>query len=781
MRSPLRVLVVEDSEDDAILVLRELKRAGHEVESARVDTPESMQEALDRQEWDIVLSDYSMPRFSMPAALAMIKEKGLDTPFIIVSGAIGEEAAVSAMRDGAHDYVMKNDLARLAPAVVRELRDAEVRRERRRVQQALQDSEELYSALVSNISDAVYLIRGDIVVWCNDRVQEVHGYSRDELLGQKVSLLYPSDAEPLEFTEKIRPALAAIGERGVFRGTSRFCRRDGAIAFLEYSLSRIPAKRPVEIIAVVRDVTESMRAEEQLRHSEEYHRALTDNAQDVVVVLNADATVRYHSPSFARVLGFSADDQERADPLQLVHADDVAAAARTFEELLRTPAGTAHAEVRVAANDGTWRVLEIVGQNLLDNPAVRGIVANFRDITERKRAEEALQESELHYRLLAENATDIIATLDFDLNLTYISPSVTHKLGYTIAEAMAHGYLGLLTRAATGDMERIMAAELAAAKSLSAGSTWSRTMELELRRKDGETIWSEVEASLLRDQSGHAVGLLVVARDISERKRAEEERRRLEQQLQLAGRLAAVGELAAGVAHELNNPLAAVQAFAQLLHDKDDLEASVRQDVETIYREAKRATKITTNLLRFARRHKPEKQIVSINEVLEKSLELHAHKMKTSNIDVVTDLDPDLPPTMADADQIHQVFVNIITNSIQAMTEGSGKRRLHVAARRAGGIIRISFEDTGPGIREENLASIFDPFFTTKEVGKGTGLGLSICYGIIKEHGGHIYARSEYSRGATFVVEIPIATEDRCLPPRDSVVHPQQASDSPRN
>jgi len=779
MSNPLRVLIVEDSEDDAILVLRELKRAGYDVESERVDTPESMQDALDRREWDIVLSDYSMPRFSMPAALAMIKEKGLEIPFIIVSGAIGEEAAVSAMREGAHDYVMKNDLARLAPAVARELREADVRHERRRMQQALQDSEELYSALVSNISDAVFLIRGDTIAWCNERVREIYGYSRDELLGQNVRLLYPGDVDPVKFAEEIRPALAAVGGRGVHRGTSGFRKRDGGMAFLEYSLSRIPGKRPVEIIGVVRDVTESVRAEEQLRHSEEYYRALTDNAQDVVVVLNADGTVRYHSPSFERVLGFNVDEQARDDPFRFVHPNDVAASDGMFKELLRSPGASAHAEVRVKANDGTWRTLEIVSQNLVDNPAVEGIVANFRDITERKQAEEALQESELHYRLLAENATDIIATLDFNLNLTYISPSVTQRLGYTIEEAMAHGYEGLLTTAASEDVARIAAEELAAGSMGQEDLTRSRTMELELRRKDGSTIRSEVKASLLRDQGGQAVGLLVVARDISERKRAEEERGRLEQQLQLAGRLAAVGELAAGVAHELNNPLAAVQAFAQLLHDKDDLESSVRQDVETIYREAKRATKITTNLLRFARRHKPEKQIVFINEILEKSLELHAYKMKVSNIEVAMELAPNLPPTMADADQMHQVFVNIITNSIQAMTEGGGKGRLHVTTQEAGDVIRVSFEDTGPGIREENLASIFDPFFTTKEVGVGTGLGLSICYGIIKEHGGQIYARSKGSSGATFIVEIPVIPKDSALLPCSSEVQLQETADSP--
>jgi len=218
MSAPLRVLLVEDSEDDAILVLRELRRSGYDLTSERVDTPEAMQAALDKREWDIVLSDYSMPRFSMAAALAMVKQKELDLPFIIVSGAISAEAAVAAMRDGAHDYVMKNDLARLAPAVERELREAEVRSERQQVQQALRDSEELSSALIGNLTDAVFLFRGDAIAWCNDRVEEIYGYPKEELWGKSANFFYPNDLTASEFARGVADAL---GKCGVFRGTSK--------------------------------------------------------------------------------------------------------------------------------------------------------------------------------------------------------------------------------------------------------------------------------------------------------------------------------------------------------------------------------------------------------------------------------------------------------------------------------------------------------------------------------------------------------------------------------
>jgi two-component system NtrC family sensor kinase len=234
----------------------------------------------------------------------------------------------------------------------------------------------------------------------------------------------------------------------------------------------------------------------------------------------------------------------------------------------------------------------------------------------------------------------------------------------------------------------------------------------------------------------------------------------MEQQLQLAERLAAVGELAAGVAHELNNPLTAVQGFAQYLAGRENVDEATRDDLETIYREAQRATRITGNLLSFARKHKPEKGFFSINDIVEHSLELHAYRMKVNNVEVVEDLAPDLPRTMVDYHQMQQVFVNMIANAEQAMDEEGGRGRLVVRTEQLAETIRITFADNGPGMTGDVLKSVFDPFFTTKDVGRGTGLGLSICFGIVQEHGGRLYAESEPGKGATFVVELPVVAED---------------------
>jgi PAS domain S-box-containing protein len=759
MSTPLRVLIVEDSEDDAILVLRELRRGGYDTTHERVDTAEAMKAALEEQEWDIVLSDYSMPHFSMPAALATVKEKGLDLPFIIVSGAIGEEAAVNAMREGARDYVMKNNLARLVPVVERELRETEARRDHERMQQALKDSEELYSALIGNLTDAVFLIRGGEIAWCNDRAEEIYGYPMTELLGKEISFFYPSETQVSKHRNEVS---SSIQKDGLYRGTSEFQKKDGDIIYLEYSLSQIPGKKPVELIAVARDITERKQAEDTLRHSEEYYRALIENAQDVIIILNSDSSIRYESPSFKRVLGFTSTKQVGINPFQLIHPDDIEEAAKSLKKLMSHPEATIQSEIRVQNKEGTWLTLEIVGKNLMDNPAVNGIVANFRDITERKLAEEALKESEASLRAMIENAPDSIAVYDLNGTILETNKRSEEMIGLPREEIIGKNMfdVGVIPQDYVPRTKKSLEHE--------GENVEVQPFEFDLMRKDGSRI--TVEATTIAKKRAGKVEIICITRDITERKRAEEEKRRLEQQLQLAGRLAAVGELAAGVAHELNNPLAAIQAFAEFLTDRDEVDEVIKSDVETIYKEAQRATRITANLLRFARRNKPEKQFISINEIIERSMDLHAYRMKVNNIQVLLELDPELPMTMADPDQMHQVFVNLTTNAEQAMTESHSGGRLLVKTQLEGKKIHITFTDSGPGISENDLKSIFDPFFTTKEVGKGTGLGLSICYGIIHEHGGNMYARNNTDTGVTFVMEIPVLSEEQSVPEQCGMV-----------
>jgi two-component system NtrC family sensor kinase len=280
-----------------------------------------------------------------------------------------------------------------------------------------------------------------------------------------------------------------------------------------------------------------------------------------------------------------------------------------------------------------------------------------------------------------------------------------------------------------------------------------KNVEYTFLTRDGREFPAELSAALLKDSLGNNEGFITIAKDITERKTMEE-------QLLLADRLASVGELASGIAHELNNPLTGIIGLSQILVQRD-LPGDIGEDLNLVYSEAMRAATVVKNLLTFARKHPPAKELTNVNDVISKVLELRAYEQKINNIDVVLHLASGLPQIMADYFQLQQVFLNIIINAEHFMVQVHGKGNLTITTRRKGNMIVISFTDDGPGISKEDIGNIFNPFYTTKEIGKGTGLGLSICHGIISAHGGRIYAKSESGNGATFVVELPLKHKEK--------------------
>jgi two-component system NtrC family sensor kinase len=226
------------------------------------------------------------------------------------------------------------------------------------------------------------------------------------------------------------------------------------------------------------------------------------------------------------------------------------------------------------------------------------------------------------------------------------------------------------------------------------------------------------------------------------------------EQLMQAEKMKALGELVAGVAHEINNPLAGIVGYTQLLM-RERLTAGVRRRLATIATEAERMTKIVRNLLTFARRHAPEKALLGLNGIIDKTLDLMAYQLRVNQIHVVKDLSPDLPRTLMDFHQIQQVLINLLTNAQQSISEVRREGTIRLTTRFADGWIELRVADDGPGIPLEVRERVFEPFFTTKKEGKGTGLGLSLCYGVIQEHGGTIRVESEPGEGATFVLILP--------------------------
>jgi two-component system NtrC family sensor kinase len=276
-------------------------------------------------------------------------------------------------------------------------------------------------------------------------------------------------------------------------------------------------------------------------------------------------------------------------------------------------------------------------------------------------------------------------------------------------------------------------------------------LELQILRGDGRIGQFSVNLSPMRDEQSHVSSLVVVMTDVTDAAS-------LQSKLMHAEKMAAVGQLVSGVAHEVNNPLTAILGFADLLMENPELPESARKDLRVILQEAQRTKQIVQNLLSFARQMPPQRKPLQLNPILRRTVQLRAYDFQSHNVEVIEHLDHDLPCVVGDPHQLQQVFLNILNNAYDAVSEIDRPARIEIATLSHGHSVEIAFRDNGHGISHPDR--IFDPFFTTKEVGKGTGLGLSICYGIVHEHGGEISCHNNPGdQGATFIVRLPATPE----------------------
>jgi two-component system NtrC family sensor kinase len=353
-----------------------------------------------------------------------------------------------------------------------------------------------------------------------------------------------------------------------------------------------------------------------------------------------------------------------------------------------------------------------------------------------------LQESEEEYRLLTDNVSDVVFSLDTGGRLLFINMRIESITGRNRNEFIGKQFLDLLT-AESREKVRDKFQALFTEKDQS-----SCHLVVSLPAGSGDETNFEIILVEFLDPSG-IVRYYGVARDMTER-------RKLQEQLIQTEKLSSLGEIISGVAHELNNPLTSIIGLSELLLMEPGLNSEMKEELGSIREEARRTSRIVQNFLTFSRKYRPEKTICRINRIIESILEIRTYEIMVSHIKISKNLDPELPLTMADPNQLRQVFLNIINNAIQALQTAQEERSLTVSTKKREDKIEISIGNTGPVIPRDILSKIFDPFFTTKEVGKGTGLGLSVSHGIITEHGGSIYVQSKEGEGTQFIIKIPV-------------------------
>jgi len=364
----------------------------------------------------------------------------------------------------------------------------------------------------------------------------------------------------------------------------------------------------------------------------------------------------------------------------------------------------------------------------------------LNNLEREQQIQDTLRQAEEKLRVTIESIPQGVTVSDLNGKILQVNNAVLQLHGYSRQELIGRNAFTLIA-----EEDRAQAMDNLK-KTFETGR--SGTLEYTFTRRDGSTFPAQLSAALIKDGSGKPIGFVAVTEDISDRKKMQE-------QLILTERLASIGQLAAGMAHELNNPLTGIIGLSDMLLEKD-LPKNTKEDVVTINKEARRTANVVQGLLAFTREQGTEKVLVDINNIIRQVLRLRSYEQRAKNIEVDALLDPALPQVMGNGTQLQQVFINIVINAEQAMVGAHGMGKLTIATERVGDKVRASITDDGPGISPDNMKKLFTPFFTTKGVGKGTGLGLSICHGIVTEHGGKLYAESELAKVTAFVVELPI-------------------------
>jgi PAS domain S-box-containing protein len=618
--------------------------------------------------------------------------------------------------------------------------------ERKRTEVALRQSEEKYRTILETMQDAYYEV--DLAgnyTFVNDALCINFGYTKEELIGTKslqrqdeanAKKTYDSFKEIYRTGEPVKALEVEYSQKGGTKGTYE----------LSASLIRDAQGKPIGLRGISRDITERKRAEEALRESENKFRSLVENSI-VGVYLIQEGIFKYVNARFAEIHGYEIEEMVgKMSPKQTIFPEDLSIVVGNIDKRMRGKEESIHYEFRIVTKSQEIRHGEVFGSRTIyqGKPAVIGTML---DITDRKKAEEALRQSEERYRNILESIEDGYYEVDLTGDFTFFNDSMCRIYGYSREEFMDISY-----RQYT-DQETAKKVFQAYNRVYRTGKP-DRGFAHEIIRKDGTKRYVETSISLLKDPSGKPTGFRGISWDVTEKKK-------LEEQLFQTEKLRAVGEMASGVAHDFNNALAAILGNTQLLlHTAQDEE--LRETLKIIEKVAKDSSQTVRRLQDFTRKGVDQELFkVDVNAVIRDSMEMTKPKWKDEpqsrgvRIEMVSNLE-EIPSVSGNASELREVVTNMIFNAIEAMPEGG---KVEIRTYKEGRHVLIQISDSGIGISEETKKRIFEPFFTTKPF-TNTGLGLSMSYGIIKRFGGKIEIESKLGQGTTFTIILPIGGEE---------------------
>ena len=614
--------------------------------------------------------------------------------------------------------------------------------ERHLAEQALRQSEEQSRVIFDSVGDGVAIFTPDgTIVEANRVLCERLGYSRQEMVAMSVS-----DIDGPELAALFNSRVARIMTDGYAVFEVTHLRRDGTPVPTEVVSRKIDFRGRPAILSVQRDISERKRAEEALQEQARFTQQLLDALPIPITAKGLDGRMQLVNAAFAAVSGNLPQEivgmtiGELGQPNAQLHAD-------MDRPVLETGATNAY-EADMAFRDGTVRrqLLTKAPLRARDGQIV-GIVTAAMDITDRYAAEQSLRRSEERFRTLFESAGDAIFMIDpVTGKFIEVNRAACQRLGYSREELLELSPFEIDTR----DF-----AESYAERMRTIASGGRLDFETTLRRRDGHAIPVEMSGTMV-ELEGRRI-MLGIARDVSERKRAEEERAALEDQLRQAQKMEGIGRLAGGIAHDFNNLLTVIRGSASLALAGLPPGQGPREDLEQIEQAADRAAALTRQLLAFARKTVLQTEVVDLGAIV-RHLEPMLVRLIGEDIKLVTITPQGTGAVVADPGQIEQVIVNLAVNAIDAMPDG-GTLTIETAdsteLSQGRQMTALSITDTGVGMDDEILSHLFEPFYTTKGPGKGTGLGLATVYGIVRQSGGTVTVRSAPGAGSTLTISLP--------------------------
>ena len=596
--------------------------------------------------------------------------------------------------------------------------------------QVIMRSQRNFKELIDSFDDPACAVSLDGTLrTVNRRVAELTGLPYSELINRRI---YDFVEEPTR--EDVERGLGRFLEKKRWAGMVRILLKGNSRSlYFDCVLNGIVKGDEVVGVSVLgRDVTEQR--EKELRFTE-----LFETLQEGVYFSTPEGQLLDANPALVSMLGY-------ADKRDLL---PVGPAALNFDpgqqpvlgRAIDDRGGLRTREIKLRKRDGTAAIFLDSSRAVWDTS---GNIIRYQgtlvDITEKRKMERQLAQQEEFRARLLESFPDLILVVDLEERYTFVSSRARDLLGYQPSDMLGKKIsdlenhspeLASLYHTVASDQQAFGAAEYSA------------------RHRDGTWRTMRASGSQLVDAEGKINGVIISVRDITIE-------RKLEQQVVQSERLAAMGAMIGGVAHELNNPLTSIMGVSELLQDTETNEVARRQ-LAMLQQQARRAAEIVQNLTYFSRPPAPGKSRINVVEVVERTLNLHAYSLRKNNITVDFIKEAGLPYALGDPHQLMQVFLNLIVNAEQAIREVRDKGTLRIRLGRADSSVWVSFHDDGPGIPKENLASIFDPFYTTKRPGRGTGLGLSICKSVMKEHSGSVEAANAPDGGAMFTVTLPVS------------------------